>query len=103
MSEPENTNEAAGGRSDSTAVLGKLPAHDAALFLTHNEHKNYYEDAAKWIEEQGDLFDWQSDGHKRRAIETDSVWVLQWYPNTPVGFNAIAAPTLDELLAFANA
>ena len=32
MSEPQNTNEAAGGRSDSTAVLGVEPYEQWAIF-----------------------------------------------------------------------
>ena len=80
----------------------KLPNHKCGLFLTHNEHRDYYMPAADWIEENDERLDWQSPEHKQRAIETDEVWTLQWYPHTPVGFIAVAAPTLEELLSFAN-
>lgn len=78
-----------------------LPAHKCGLSLTHNEHLNYYMTAAGWIaEHDGD--EWQSDEAKARAIATGQIWVLQWYPDTPVGFCRVAAPTFEELIAFAN-
>ncbi len=48
------------------------------------------------------MFDWENKEAEARAIAADEIWTLQWYPNTPVGFNSIAAPTLEELLAFAS-
>lgn len=78
-----------------------LPAHKGALYLTHNEHKNVYEKLEKWLEEEEERFDWKDGASRQRAIDTDECWVLQWYPNTPIGFNCVAAPTLEELLALA--
>ena len=79
----------------------KLPEHKCGLFLQHNEHRDYYQSAAEWLEEN-DRFIWKDEASKKMAIETDSVWALQWYPDTPIGFYAVAAPTLEELLEFAN-
>lgn len=79
----------------------KLPEHKAGLSLEHNEHRNYYESAEKRIADLGLAEDFESPESMRRAIETDSVWVLHWYPDTPVGFLRVAAPTLDELLDYA--
>lgn len=78
----------------------ELPAHKGGLFLSHNEHRNYYEPLTSWLKSRGP-FDWESGAHRQRAIDTDECWVLQWYPNTPIGFLLVAAPTLDECLAFA--
>lgn len=80
----------------------KFPEHKAALHLQHNDHRDMYQPLAEWIAEQGDLYDWESEEAKRRAIATDECWTLQWYPHTPLGFEAVAAPTLGELLRFAN-
>lgn len=80
----------------------KLPEHKCGLFLQHNEHRDYYEDAEYYINQHKDQYEWKSEEHKKRAIETDEIWTLQWYPNTPIGFLAVAAPTLEELLEFAN-
>jgi hypothetical protein len=77
-----------------------FPPHAASLFLEHNPHKNYYES----VEEHLSAFmDWGFENEEERAecIRTDELWTLQWYPNTPVGFYAIAAPTLEKLLQFA--
>lgn len=79
-----------------------LPPHKCGLFLSHNEHKDYYESAEEWLIERSVQPAWESEEHRRRAIESDEIWVLQWYPETPVGFNIVAAPTLEELLAFAG-
>jgi hypothetical protein len=78
----------------------KLPEHKCGLYLQHNEHRNYYQSATEWIADH-DLYDWKDEASKQRAIQSDSVWTLQWYPDTPIGFCAIAAPTLEELLEFA--
>lgn len=78
-----------------------LPEHRASLHLTHNDHKSIYSKLEDWIRDN-DWCDWEGDEAKRRAIETDECWTLQWYPDTPVGFCAVAAPTLAECLALAN-
>ena len=85
-------------------VSMKFPKHDASLHLQHNDHKSSYETVGEYLE-QGhltDFYEFKNDEQKKRAIETNELWTLQWYPNTPVGFNAVAAPTLEELLDFAN-
>ena len=50
-----------------------------------------------------DLYAWESEEAKQRAIEMDECWTLQLYPDTPIGFMAIAAPTLEDLLRFMRA
>lgn len=80
-----------------------FPPHKCGLHLGHNEHRNYYQTVPQWLENYGEHFDWASDEARQRAIDTGEVWTLQWYPETPIGFQAVAAPTLEELLAFANA
>ena len=84
-----------------TDLLGLLPKHKSGLHLQHNDHKNVYETAVQWIVDN-DWCDWESEEAKQRAIDTDEIWTLQWYPDTPVGFYALAAPTFEELLEWAN-
>ena len=79
----------------------KLPKHKCELSITHNEHKSYYLSVKEYLHE-GDDIDWQSLEHKQRAIETDEIWQMRWYPETPVGFYSACAPTLEELLEFVN-
>lgn len=83
-------------------VEGMFPDHECGLQLSHNEHKNYYESIEDYVQENRELFKWESEEHKQRAIKSDCIWQLQWYPNTPVGFYCAAAPTLREVLEWAN-
>lgn len=78
----------------------KLPPHKCELCITHNQHRSYYEKIADFIGGSG--ADWPSEEAKARAIATDEIWTIQWYPDTPISFHLIAAPTLEEALAFAN-
>jgi len=82
------------------------PRHEASLHLTHNQHKDYYRTVAEAIEDgdhgyQAD--NWISEEQKRKAIETNECWTLQWYPDTPVGFHIMSAADLDALLDAARA
>jgi hypothetical protein len=83
----------------------KLPTHECGLYLEHNAHRDYYQSAADWFEEQSHrecTYDWPNDEAKQRAVATNEIWTLQWYPRTPIGCHMIAAPTLEELLSFAE-
>jgi len=86
-------------------LIEKLPEHKCGLYLSHNEHRDYYEPVATWLENyesMGGGPQWKDDEAKQRAIDTDECWVLQWYPETPIGCCQIAAPTLEEVLDLAR-
>lgn len=74
-----------------------LPAHKCGLYLTHNEHKDLYESAEDWIENRQFEDDFVSPEEMQKAIAENSVWRLQWYPDTPVGFYSIAAASLEAI------
>lgn len=77
-----------------------FPEHKASLTLTHNEHRDYYESVEDWEAFHDDgTVDWLSQEQRAKAIETDSVWCLQWYPDTPVGFCRLFAADLEALEA----
>lgn len=81
--------------------LALLPAHKAGLILSHNDHLTLYETVSEWIGQMGENGpDWVSDEEKARGKETNEMWELHWYPNTPVGFNHVAASSLVALLAY---
>lgn len=80
----------------------QLPDHKCGLYLTHNEHRDYYDKLDQFIADHNLAGDFKSPEALQRALDTDECWVLQWYPNTPVGFFRVAAPTLDEVLALAS-
>lgn len=71
-----------------------LPAHKAGLYLTHNEHHGIYEPLEQFYD---DPSTWISPEEHRLSIENDSVWTLQWYPDTPVGFCMVRASTLEAI------
>jgi predicted anti-sigma-YlaC factor YlaD len=73
--------------------LDWLPEHKCGLHLNHNEHRNYYQTVAECYDPE----DFVSEDEWLKAIKEDSVWVLQWYPNTPIGFTCIAASTLEAI------
>jgi hypothetical protein len=70
-----------------------LPKHKCGLYLTHNSHRDVYET----IEEHYDCDDFVSPEELKKAIAEDSVWVLQWYPDTPIGSYSILASSLEAL------
>lgn len=70
-----------------------LPKYKCALYLSHNDHKSGYQD----INTNYDISDFISPEEYEKAIAEDSVWHLQWYTNTPVGFNSFLASSLEAL------
>lgn len=86
------------------ALESLFPKHAAGIALTHNDHKLAYQTAHESIcENEGREChpDWENPEMRQKAIDTDEIWELHWYPDTPVGFFRIAAPTLADLLRYA--
>lgn len=71
----------------------------SSLSLTFNDHHCNYETAAQAEEDNRALWNWVSEDEKEKALATDSVWCLHWYPDTPVGFYSVTASSLEALLA----
>lgn len=69
-----------------------------ALDVEYDQHRVLYES----VEGLGiDDEDWVSPEEKARAIATESVVTLRWYPDTPVAYCYVAASTLAACLAAA--
>ncbi len=84
----------------------KFPMHECGLYLEHNEHRDVYMKLAEFEKEQnechnGNYFDWVSEEQRQLALEHNSFWRLQWYPDTPISFYIASAYDLDVLLRFA--
>jgi hypothetical protein len=47
-----------------------------------------------------DNIDWISEEEKQKAIKTNSMWTLHWYPDTPIGFYCIAASSLSAIFSY---
>ena len=80
--------------------IAALPKHKGGLYIEHNPHKGVYMDVEQWIIDN-DWCDWENDESKQRASETDEIWIIQWYPSSPVSFYSVAAPTLQDALRLA--
>lgn len=97
-------------RFDATTVARAfevmLPAHKCGLFITHNEHKDYYKTVAETLEDEvigetcDELNNFVTAVERQKAIETDEMWTLQWYPETPIGSHRIRAASLPALGAW---
>ena len=73
-----------------------------ALTIEFNRHAVYYQTVEAWMADEhasGRDVAWVSPEEQARAIETDSVWICQWYPDTPVGSCELAASTYQALMA----
>lgn len=89
-------------REEGRAEALQLPRHACGLHINHNQHKDYYESAEDFANRDYNANCWIDEEQKARAIAADSIWEVQWYPDTPVGCFKVCAPTLEEALAEAN-
>lgn len=79
----------------------KFPKHKAGLTLTHNEHLNYYETFEEHLLADMRKYEsivWVSIAERKKAIDTNEVWELHWYPDTPIGACMMQASSLTALL-----
>lgn len=81
-------------------LLLKLSKHTCGLYLQHNACKDMYETVAQMLNSNENFYGWQNEKSKQKAVDTNEIWTLQWYPDTPIGCYAIAAPTLKELMDY---
>ena len=70
-----------------------LPKHKCGLYLEHNAHKDVYETVEEYYKREYFI----SEDEYQKAIATDNVWNLHWYPETPIGFHCIAASSLEAI------
>lgn len=63
-----------------------------------------YQTVAEWLAEvvDGNRYGDVLPQDREEMMRTGDVWVVHWYPDTPVGFHAVAAATLDRAIELAN-
>jgi hypothetical protein len=78
----------------------KLPSHKAGLYLTHNQHKDYYETVEEHVNEYENISkdDFVSEEDYQKCVETNELWELQWYPETPIGSHKVNGSSLEIVL-----
>lgn len=71
-----------------------------SLHLERNgDHASNYVTAKQWIEEYcPEDFKECSPEEIQRMKDTNTIWRLQIYPHTPIGFNLWNAATLDAVI-----
>lgn len=74
--------------------------------IEFNDHKSVYETASQVLarfdehSDVGPFFGFESPEMKQKCIDTNTIYSLQWYNLTPVGFVTYAAPSLQDLAAW---
>ena len=66
------------------------------MTIEHQPHATIYMPLQEYLAEEF-AFD-ITDEDKAECIRTGHLWVIHWYPNTPVGFNCVGAPTLQRAI-----
>lgn len=81
----------------------KFPKHKCGLYLEHNPHKDVYIELKDWLKEPcHDDEDWISPEEKQKALDNNEIWILRWYPDTPIGSYVLMGYSLDTLLKAAE-
>ncbi len=69
------------------------------LHITFNDFKSNYQTAAEAIGENFhgwyDPDSFASPEEIERCKQTNTIWEIQWYPDTPVGFHKVIASTFE--------
>lgn len=69
------------------------------IYLTRNEHACNYCSVQEWIENYShDLFKDETPEVIQAMIAADTIWTLQIYPHTPIGFHRWSRATLEEVI-----
>ena len=81
-------------------LRGLLKGEHSSLHLTFNDGNGpNYMSVEEWLQSGSDA-DWVSEDERATAIATNSMWELQWYPQTPVGSHLIAASSLTAIFNY---
>jgi hypothetical protein len=84
-------------------IFAELNFHTSSMgswSIQWNEHRAVYETVERqW---QDDLFDFESPLEAARCLRENTLVVLHWYKDTPVGSYKIAAPDMEGLRRMAS-
>lgn len=79
-------------------LLSLLNNKFSSLTISFNDATGpNYETVESWLIDGAlrEDHDFVSDEEKQKAIATNSLWEIQWYPNSPNGFNRVSASSLE--------
>lgn len=80
----------------------KVPTH-INMTIEHQPHAPNYETVETWLAKakEDDYVDVLPED-AAEMLRTGEIWLIQWYPITPIGFCVVAAATLERALELAN-
>lgn len=82
--------------------MKNLPKH-ISLYITHNDHKSLYVQVEEYLKTRGITdSDFVNSESREKAIMTNELWCIQWYPRTPVVVCSIYGHDLEEMLFYLN-
>ena len=74
---------------------------NVGLLVEHNPHKLEYSQLRAYLYDCQITEEDMPAGEMAKMLTTDELWVVRWYPDTPVGFHQVAASTFEAALEFA--
>lgn len=77
-----------------------IPPHAGGISISHNDCHGVYQTVAQEFSHSDDYYrdDCFLPGDKEVCADTESLWIIQWYPNTPVGHFTAFGSTLENAL-----
>ena len=78
----------------------KLPKN-INLIINHNEHKGYYKTLQQHFEDTPYLIEDISKEDYKKCLELDELWVIHWYPITPISFHRVCSYSLEKCIELA--
>ena len=83
--------------------LKELSSKCHSFTLSFNEHKVYYDDLDKYVDEL--IARWEprdADQLKSDILNVGEIWEIHCYPRTPVVFFEVFGPTLESVIEYAH-
>lgn len=91
-----------------TILRSLIKGKFSSIHISFNDlHACNYMTAKQWADEfptdkdissYNNLDQWVSPEERKKALENNSVWSAQWYPDTPVGFCILYASSFNALI-----
>ena len=92
---------------DDLAKLLCLGEFSSLTIGFNDDHACNYQNAEQWADSHPDFYgleDFPGGIEDRElALQNNTVWSAQWYPQTPVGFCVIYASSFEKLIGFLRA
>jgi len=71
--------------------------------IEHNNHKSTYQTVEELLKDDTENFyEFSSKEDRQKCIDTNELWSIQIYPDTPIGFYVFAGSTFEKVLEDMN-